>query len=774
MAYLPLEIMAFTANTILGRYTIRSLLGEGGMGKVYLAQDNQLRRFVALKLLSAEASQNQELLQRFTQEAHAVSKLNHPNILTIYEIGQIDEMHFISTEYVEGITLRHCIKNRQLKLSRILDIAIGISSALTAAHEAGIIHRDIKPENIMLRDDEYVKVLDFGIAKLVKSHLSTLDFEAETVQAIKTNPGTIMGTIIYMSPEQTRGLEVDSRSDIWSLGVVLYEMITSKIPFDGITASDVMAAILMSDPQPLSLFSQNTPLDLELIINKCLCKEANDRYQDINEVLLDLKKLKQKTDAGESLEKVAGNKDIKRIAILPFRNLTSDSSVDFYEFSLADAVITELARLRSLIVCPSSVVAKYLLQDKDPLEIGKELKVNAVLATSFLTTKNRIRVTTQLIDVINENILWGERIDTDFEDIITVQDVISQRIVDGLQLKFSSSEVKDLAQQATDNSAAYVEYLRGRDNFGRFVFRTGAPEDCEAAIANFKCAIELDPKFALAHSGLGACYANRMMRGMGEPEDYTFAEEAFNKVFQYDLNIVEARVLMVFIYLSRGKKIKARQEIEILQEKFPNTAPLYFIKAVMHRLNGEYKESFEAWDKLTRLDPAAHVVASYNRARIFLYQDEYEKALSELADTAKIEPNHLMIRFFYAVAIFRSGDPALAIELLNNLLVECSKDFIRPYLAICLSALGQHEEARKQITDSVKKVASIDHDISYWLATAYVMEKQYDEALKWLEYSINLGNENLPWFKRNPIWKPLHNDPKFKKLMKQIEVSQGM
>lgn len=762
--------MALADGTHLGRYSIRSQLGAGGMGEVYLAQDSQLRRPVALKLLHTDLTLNEGQLRRFEQEAYAASVLNHPNILTIYEIGEADGIHFIATEYVEGMTLRQHIRTARMEMSEVLDVSVQIASALAAAHQAGIVHRDIKPENIMIRHDGYVKVLDFGLAKLIENRGLAFDSQAETMQAVNTTPGLVMGTVSYMSPEQTRGLEVDARTDIWSLGVVLYEMMAGRRPFDGLTSSDVIAAILKAEPLPLSRFSPKLPAELQRIITKALRKEREERYQTIKDMLLDLKCLRREIEIEPEPEPLTQTTGASSIAILPFRNLTNDETVSFYEFSLADAVITELVRLRSLVVRPSSVVAKYLRQTKDPLDIGRELSVKAVLAASFLYAKKRIRVTAQLIDVVNGEVLWGERIDSDADDIITVQDTITQRIIDGLQLKLSSDEQVALARRATTNAVAYEGYLRGRDLLGRYIYRTVANEDIEAAIKHFQRAIELDPKFALAYCGLGACYVTCLMKISGDSDDLTHAQEAIGKGLALDSKITEARVYMVHIYLAQGEKQKARKLIAELRHEVPNNADVHFCSGMLYRLAGEYDKALQSWDSFVRLDPAASVVASYNRARIFMYQGRFADAMLELDEGATTEPDHPIIKTFRAVALFRQGNPVDAANLLREVIAHHAEMVgIRPLLAMCLSAMGEHEAARAQLIDRVKEVAALDHDVPYWLASAYVMEGEYTEAFKWLEKAISLGNENYPWFEANPVWETLRDDPRFSELMRRIK-----
>lgn len=760
--------MSLPDGTRIGRYVIRTLLGAGGMGEVYLADDLQLRRKVGLKLLPADFAADKDRLNRFRHEALAASSLNHPNILTIYEIGSENEHKFIATEFVDGEPLRRHMESINLGLREILNIGVQVASALAASHAAGVVHRDIKPENIMIRPDGFVKVLDFGLAKLTEPQGAALDLEAETIQ-VKTDPGTIMGTVNYMSPEQARGLEIDARSDIWSIGVVLYEMVARNAPFAGLTKNDVLASVLTSEPPPLSRFSPNVPSELQRIVRKTLRKDREDRYSTAKELLVDLKNLQHDLDTESRTEPVV-EEEVKSVAILPFKNLLNDSSVSFYEFSLADAVITELVRLRSLIVRPSSAIAKYIGQSKDPLEAARELRVSAVLAASFLHAAARIRVTVQLLDAATGRVLWGDRIDSDANDIITVQDIIAQRIVDGLQLKLTSEEYVDLAGHATTNAAAYEEYLRGRDRVGRYIYHTVANEDIEAAIKHFHRAIELDPKFALAHCALGGCHIQRILKTTGKAEDLVLARNALERGLALDPEIREARMYMVFVYRTQGETQKARKQMADLRREAPNNASVQYVSGVFHRLDGEYDKALQSFDEALRLNPAETVVISWSRARIFMYQGRYDEALLELDRGAAVEPNHPILKTFRAKVLAVRGDWEVASALLKKILLDHPQiEAIRPLYAQCLSARGEHEAARAQLTDRVKELALLDHDVPYWLASAYAAEGEDDEAFKWLRVAINLGNENLPWFRSNPAWQSLRADKRFETLMQEIE-----
>lgn len=757
--------MSLSVGTRLGHYQISSLLGAGGMGEVYLAHDTNLRRPVAIKLLSADFSLNKERLVRFEQEAHAASALNHPNILTIYEIGQINELRFIATEFIDGLTLRQQM-TATMALTDVIDAAIQVASALVAAHQAGIVHRDIKPENIMVRHDGYVKVLDFGLAKLNESEISSPD--DDTLHAVRTEPGVVMGTIEYMSPEQVRGLQVDERTDIWGLGVVLYEMVTGTKPFKGPTKSDVIASILKADPAPLSHFQANLPADLQKIVTKALRKNERERYQTIRDFVEDLKTLRRGIENSGRTERVIQS-TLSSVAILPFRNLTGDPAVSFYEFALADAVITELVRLRSLVVRPSSAIARFLGQNKDPIEAGAELNVNAVLSASFLHTGSLVRVTAQLMDVATGEVLWGDRIDSDASDIITVQDIIAQRIVKGLNLRLGSDEKVDLAGHATANALAYDEYLRGRDRVGRYIYHTVANEDIEAAIKHFLMAIELDPKFALAHCALGSCYMQRNLKGAGSVDDLAFARESLEAGLALDPRILDAQAYMIFFNVLRGQKDLARERIAKLRREAPNCASVHFVSGVLCRLDGKYEEAIRSFERMLRLDPSERVVATWSIARIHMYQGQYDLALADFDRATATEQNHPLAKAYRAQVLFYRGDTDAAANLLSGVLSDHPDiNAIRPLLAITLSSQGRHSEARAQLTERVLEVAGLDWDGPYWVASAYAIEGERDNAFRWLEKAISVGNENFPWFESNPIWEPLRSDERFAKLMRRI------
>src|SRR5437667_1145902 len=521
-------------------------------------------------------------------------------------------------------------------------------------------------------------------------------------------------------------------------------MLTGTWPIRGKSTVDVRHAVIHDEAKTLvEMRPGAAPVRLQQILDKALSKDPRNRYQKIDELRDELRKVLHDVASGAKFEEAAAPKHLggstpvgramrwlrklsgaketatsspqltsrpltdaqersltttiadpekKSLAVLPFKNLNNDPATGFYEFALADAVITELARIRSLVVRPSSVMSKYQGQVVDPADVGRELNVDAVLSAGCLAVGERFLVNAQLLDVRSGEIIWSDRIDASADDVIAVQDEITKRIVDGLRLELSPDEQAGLAQPKTVNAEAYEEFLRGRDRFARFIFRTVAKEDCDAAIAHFSRAIELDHEFGLAYDGLGACHVNRVFKGLGGVEDFERAESAFVKALAIDPNIIEARMLMVFVYLWRGQKQKAREEVARMRREAPNEAVVHFVKATLHRLDGEYERALRSYDRLVHLDPASFVVVSYNRALIFLYKGKTEDAMRELDRAASVEPNNPLLRMFRAITMYYGGEFVEACDLLREVLMQNPNlHGVRPFLAMCLSARGEHE-----------------------------------------------------------------------------------
>ncbi len=501
------------AGEAVSHYRIVSLLGAGGMGRVYLADDTKLHRKVSLKFLSSSFTEEAQRLRRFEQEARAASALNHPNILTIHEIGEADGRRFIATEFIEGQTLRERLRS-QPDINDTLEIAIHVASALVAAHKANIVHRDIKPENIMIRgEDGLVKVLDFGLAKTqeaaAEANAVKVDIDATT--QFRTAPGVVMGTLAYMSPEQARGEPVDERTDIWSLGVVIYEMVAGSSPFAAGTANEIISSILSKQEAPrLSRYSRLVPQRLEEIVEKALTKNRDERYQTSRDLLIDLKRLKQSFEtkpiqgADHNVSEVKSHKQrlvgasivlllivagalfyawrlrqtnssgepaIKSIAVLPFANTSSDADTDFISDGITDNIIVRLSQVPGLRVTAHTAVFRYKGRETDPRTIGSELSVEAILTGRVVKRGEQLTIRLELVDARDNRHVWGEQYECKLSDILSLQREIPLDVSDKLRLRLSGESKERLTRSYTDNIEAYQLYLRA-DIRGRSGRRT--------------------------------------------------------------------------------------------------------------------------------------------------------------------------------------------------------------------------------------------------------------------------------------------------------------
>src|SRR5213080_2028711 len=617
--------MTLKPGTKLGRYEIRAKIGTGGMGEVYLAQDAKLDRKVALKILPTDVATHHDRMHRFEQEAKAASALNHPNIITIFEIEQVDSVNFIATEFIDGQTLRERMRSGPMKLGEVLEVAIQSASALSAAHDAGIVHRDIKPENLMLRRDGIVKVLDFGLAKLTDRPVATsVDTEALTRAQIKTEPGVVMGTAIYMSPEQARGLEVDARTDIFSLGVLIYEMVAGRLPFEGSNQNEIVASIIGDKAvPPLARYTQEVPAELERIVAKAARKNRDERYQTIKDLLLDLRALKQELEFSAKLERsaapqarvspattsgapssatdqlaastveaskayptssaeyvITGIKQhklvalvalvviaggiaglaaylharntevaIESIAVLPFTNQNRDPDSEYLSDGLTESIINSLTQLPNLKVIARSSVFRYKGKETDPMAAGKELGVRSVLTGRILQRGDSLTISTELLDVRDNKQLWGEQYHEKTSDLLSIQREIAKEITGNLRLKLSGPEQSRLAKHYTENAEAYQLYLKGR-----FYWNKRTEEGVRKGIEYFQQAIEKDPTYALAYTGIADCYSLETLHidvgSLSPSEAAPKAKAAAMKALELDDTLAEAHTSLAFIKLN--------------------------------------------------------------------------------------------------------------------------------------------------------------------------------------------------------------------------------
>jgi serine/threonine-protein kinase len=831
-------------------YRILEQLGQGGQATAYKATDTRLGRSVVIKILLPELSSSENARRRFEREAKLASALDHPNICAIYDIGESDGLFYIVMPFAEGRTLKQVIAGQPLKIMSALSIAVQIADAIAAAHARGIVHRDIKPNNIVVSDQGQVKVLDFGLAKMLSNDQESV----ADLDRSMTEFGVPYGTLGYGSPEQAAGERVDHRTDIFSLGVALYEMVTGRQPFKGRNRIEILNAVINEEPEPVTDENPAAPLQLQPILDRALAKKPRDRFGTMAEMRDELKglmrQLSQDADGelfgagnlippqrarsswqlsgtlgrvfnklrntqapgreprsapsqspgqsstqpsgqpsnqpfGQSsaqsgsasgaarapFSKAAswGNENKQAIAVLPFKNLSGNAEDNFYEFSLADGIIAELAHLRSLVVRPSQYIAHYAGQTVDPRQIGADLAVNAVLTGSFIKAPERFRVTAQLIKTETGEILWSEKIDSDARDLITIQDIIAEHVISGLKLKLTQEEQQKIEKPLTSSPEAYEFYLRGRDLLFQYISHTFDDNDLDVAIKMFQEAIRLDSDFARAHYALGRCYVHHG-QGYGGGNYFDLAEKSLLRAIELDGNLPGARLQMVYVYLYRGEKDKALATLAEVRRDAPNDPTVFIIAGMLYRLNGLYDKALRQYDKLLELNPADIVIASYNRGRIYTYRHEYARAIAELEKGREVEPDHPLIKTFLALIYFNQGRIAECQSMAEDVLRQHPHfDPLQIILGWCYSARGEHDRARAVITAQIKETAAADHDVALWLASLYAMEKMRDEAVEWIKTAIQLGNENYPLFADNGRLDNLRCDLRFIDLLSELK-----
>jgi serine/threonine protein kinase/Tfp pilus assembly protein PilF len=785
----------------LGHFKIIDLIGEGGMGKVYEAQDTRLGRKVALKLLPTEFTTDEHRLRRFEQEARAASALNHPNILTIYEIGETDGTHFIATEFIEGETLRERMTGAPMTTGDMLTVAEQVASALSAAHEAGIIHRDLKPENVMVRRDGLVKVLDFGLAKLVNQEPT--DTEATTRALVKTDSGVVMGTVPYMSPEQALGRDVDHRSDLFSLGVLIYEMATGQSPFAGANSVETLDRILHAQPEAISRFNQDVPVELERIAGKCLEKDRERRYSSAQDLLLDLKNLKRGLEVGTPAIAVTSQErrrrlllsrrslaiaalvmlvavalgyqllfrraptavapEIKSLAVLPCKSLNQEAGEDYLGLGIAADIITKISQSGELTVRPTSAVRKYVNQEMDALAAARELKVDAVLDSTFLHVGDQLRVTVNLLRVADGASLWAEKFDERFTDIFAIQDKISQQVAQRLQLRLSPAQQARLTKRATSNLEAYNYYAKALYHSYNIRPDLSTRSESGLAVDLFKKAIELDPNYALAHAQLGYAYTRIAVFQEDSPALIEQAKQELGIAERLDPQLADVHTARYFILFSQyeGWQVEAAfRELRLAQELDPNAGHAELVDLYFHI--GLEEQAIEEFEMALRVDPnndrikEAYVQLLYQSAR----PDEALEANKRFFNRG---PDS---RYYLEKRMVKEAEPLVEQEY---------QDPNRPWMfrnrALLLALRGKHQQAEAMIPSILEKVRSIRgyHHSTHSVARIYALGGKSEEALKWLRVTVQEGFPCYPLFLRDPFLDRIRQVPEFIKFMAEMK-----
>jgi eukaryotic-like serine/threonine-protein kinase len=814
------------AGKHIGRYQVLSRIGGGGMGEVFLAQDTSLGRKVALKLLRTDLTRNEERLRRFRQEARAASSLNHPNILTIHEIGQDDTLQFIATEYVEGETLREHITRGRMTLDQALDAAVQTTNALSAAHQAGIVHRDIKPENIMVRRDGYVKVLDFGLAKLAERNVE----DAEATTLLNTRPGIIMGTVNYMSPEQVRGVAVDERTDIWSLGVVLYEMVTGEAPFKGETPSDVMAAVLKGEAPLMTEYAAEIPHELERIVRKALNKKEEERYQSAQELLIDLKSLrrelemdaevgsKQPTRSSRpavttssdqvvtsrfSLFKLTRNRimavialvgvlmiaglaytlvprqssmpapqlEIRSLAVLPLENLSGDPSQEYLADGMTEALITNLGKIGALRVISRPPVMKYKKTLTPLSEIARELKVDGLVIGSVLRSGERVRATVQLIHPATDRQLWSESYERDLRDLLTLQAELASTIASEIQVKITAQERARLAKARAVNPEAYEHYLRAKFLLGR-----ANTADNQTAIELLERAVAQDPNFAAGYAELASAYVERFfsfsLEDQKKWEEKTYI--AMEKALSLDPDLAEiyvARASLLWTPAHNFAHERAIHEYRRALALNPNLDQAHQGLANIYNHIGLLDQGLQEEQKAAAINPNSSEVL-LTTGDVLSWQGKYEEALSVWRSIPR-EYFRSNVRAFTAWALFQLGRRDEASATIDETLRDDPEDTrgtLASVQALLLAAAGQHRQAEDKIQSAAqKKGFGPSHHTAYFIASAYSRMNKAELAVKWLQEAADTGFPCYPLFERDSNLDPIRKDPRFTVFMAKLK-----
>ena len=784
------ETLRLGPGTRIGAYQITELLAVGGMGEVYRAHDARLNRKVAIKVLPRAFSADPERLRRFGQEARAVAALSHPNVAHIYEIGECEGLRYIAMEYVQGETLRARIAQGGVKPELALEIAEQIASALAAAHAAGIVHRDIKPENIMVRPDGLVKVLDFGLAKLTEATTDTSTQRVWTDHPlVKSQPGILIGTVSYMSPEQALRNPVDARTDVWSLGVVLYELITSRHPFEGSTATKMMASIVDLEPSPLPQDVLKIAPRMQHILGRALQKSAEKRYQTTKELLEDLRAVKDElalhSRAGRARRFMARHRlifvaltvvllallvfairltrrddqAIDSIAVVPLANQTGDPAMDYVSSGVAEGLIENLSQLSGLRVISRNAAFRYSGPNINPHEIGRELNVRAVLTGRIESRGKILVISLELVDTRDERRLWGRQYNREPSDLLTLVADISRSVPSGLRLRVTGPDQQKLARTSTVNSDAYQFYLKGRH------FLYGRGEDKVKAMEYFEKAIQADPKYARAYAALSFSYLVLGVGDLAPGEAEPKAKEAALKAIELDPMLVEAHISLGQLkFITEWDFAGGLREFERALELNPDDEEANEFYGIDLGFMDRHEEGIAHLKRALQVNPFSPI------ANVYLGQ-EYRQAGQEDMAVEQFK-NCIEMNFGRGPARSWLAEVYEEKKMYKEALAELSKmppddQGTMTSMGYVYAVTGKHAEARKMLR-KIKELSKKRYVTPSWVALVYVGLGQKDEAFKWLEKGYVEHSPRMLMIKHDRRFDSLRSDPRFH-LMPEIE-----
>jgi serine/threonine protein kinase/Flp pilus assembly protein TadD len=763
--------MALTPKTILGTYEIVAPLGAGGMGEVYRARDLRLGREVALKVLPSEMSSDPDRLSRFEREARTVAGLNHPNIVTLFSIDNVEEVHFLTMELVDGQTLDHIMMPGGLQYDKILELMIPLGDALASAHEKGVVHRDLKPGNVMITREGRVKVLDFGLAKLTESGP---DSDQTQTAALVSVAGQIVGTVPYMSPEQVRGDKVDARSDIFSIGIILYELAAGKRPFTGETNADLVSSILRDTPPSLTSVRADLPPDLERLVNRCLEKDPRKRIQTALDVSNELRRSRKLMQSGIVERPIPEQQDIASIAVLPFVNRSANAEDEYFSDGLSDELLNVLSKIKGLRVSARTSSFRFRNSTEELAVIGEKLNVSTLVEGSVRKSGNRVRISVQLVKVSDGFHLWSETYDRTFDDIFAVQDDIAQSVVKELRAtllgemagsdasRFAKGEVADAVAGRTANPEAQRLYLLGRHHLNR-----NTPEQTEKGIEYFKQALALDPDFAQAWATLGRAYFVQADFAWVTPsEGARKAREAAERALSLEPNLIAGHLLLGYVQLFFDWDWQAASaSLQRAKELAPDDPSVLSGLSNVARALGRLDEAIDLCNRILERDPLS--AGTYQQIAYLLHSAaRFAEAEQAHKRSLELSPGRAVTYAYIALEMVELDRKEKALE-------EAAKEPIKAY-GLWAEAIIHHKLGDRASSDSALKELIAEHadTMAYQVAEAYAGRGEHDDAFDWLERAYAQRDSGLSFVLASYYFRSLRKDHRWNTFLEKMKLEE--